>query len=203
DIAADATRAVEVIQNVRSLVHKGEGIRMPLNLNSVIIDSVRITKQDVISHASILTTELDPELPEVDGDAVQIQQVLLNLIANALEAMGGIAPSERRIVIRTRLGNEHMVELIVRDHGSGLPKDNPGKIFDHFYSTKQRGMGMGLSIVQSIVEAHAGTIKAENAPDHGARIVIRLPAVKAGVVEKSGQLIEDNAFHLRSPKDFP
>jgi signal transduction histidine kinase len=125
-----------------------------------------------------LTTELDLELPEVDGDAVQIQQVLLNLIANALEAMEEITPSERRIILTTRLGTEQMVELIVSDHGPGLPKGNPSKIFEHFFSTKERGMGMGLSIVRSIVEAHAGTIQAENAPDHGARIVIRLPATR-------------------------
>jgi signal transduction histidine kinase len=105
-----------------------------------------------------------------------MQQVLLNLIINALDAVAGLPPSERRIVISTRCDKTNVVEVSVRDFGEGLPKDRPEKVFDHFYSTKQQGMGMGLTIVRSIVEAHGGTITAENAAGRGARIVICLPA---------------------------
>ena len=115
---------------------------------------------------------------------VQIQQVLLNLIINALDAVEGLPSAERRIIISTRSDKGDVAEVSVRDFGVGLPKDRPDKVFDHFFSTKQKGMGMGLTIVRSIIEAHGGTIDAENAPDRGARMVVRLPAAR-GQVQKS------------------
>ena len=108
---------------------------------------------------------------------VQIQQVLLNLIINALDAMEGLPPAERRIIISTRSDKGDVVEVSVRDFGTGLPKDQPDKVFDHFFSTKQKGMGMGLAIVRSIIESHGGTTGG-NAPDRGARMIVRLPAVR-------------------------
>jgi signal transduction histidine kinase len=107
--------------------------------------------------------------------------VFLNLIINALDAMEQLPPSERRIIISTRSDKGDMAEVSVRDFGIGLPTDRPDKVFDHFFSTKQKGMGMGLTIVRSIVEAHGGTITAENAPDRGARMVVRLPAAPGQV----------------------
>src|SRR5207248_5564067 len=108
----------------------------------------------------------------------QIQQVLLNLIMNSLDAVEALPPAERRIIISTRSLNGESAEVSVRDFGTGLPKDRPDKVFDHFFSTKQTGMGMGLTIVRSIIEAHGGTIVAENAPERGARMIVRLPAVR-------------------------
>jgi signal transduction histidine kinase len=125
-----------------------------------------------------VATELDPRLPEVNGAPVQIQQVLLNLIINALDASEDLPPKERRIIISTRAEQDEIVEVVVRDFGTGLPADRPDKIFDHFFSTKENGMGMGLAIVRSIIEAHGGTITGENAPDRGARITVRLPACR-------------------------
>ena len=92
--------------------------------------------------------------------------------------MEGLPPPERRIIIRTRSDMGDVVEISVRDFGTGLPKDRPDRVFDHFFSTKQKGMGMGLTIVRSIIEAHGGTIMAENAPERGARMIVRLPAVR-------------------------
>jgi signal transduction histidine kinase len=132
----------------------------------------------VLSRESVVTTELDQRLPQVNGALVQIQQVLLNLIINALDAMEGLPSVERRIVISTRSDKGDVAEVSVRDFGTGLPKDQPEKVFDHFFSTKQKGMGMGLTIVRSIIEAHGGTIVAENAPERGARMIVRLPAVR-------------------------
>ena len=176
DMVADSQRAGEVIRGIRSLVRKDTNVqRIFLNLNGVIADTVRLVSSDVLLRESIITTELDPRLPEVEAALVQIQQVLLNLIINALDAVEGLPPKERRIIVSTRSPKGDMVEVSVRDFGVGLPKDRPDKIFDHFFSTKQQGMGMGLTIVRSIVEAHGGTIAAENAPDRGARIVVRLP----------------------------
>jgi PAS domain S-box-containing protein len=178
DMVADSQRAGEVIRGIRSLVRKETSVHTLLDLNSVITETVRLVSADVLSRESVVTTELDPQLPQVKATLVQIQQVLLNLIINALDAMEGLPPAERRIIISTRSDKGDVVEVSVRDFGTGLPKDRPDKVFDHFFSTKQKGMGMGLAIVRSIIEAHGGTIVGENAPDRGASMIVRLPAVR-------------------------
>jgi len=183
-LVADSRRAGEVIQGIRSLVRKDTSVHTRVDLNSVIEETVRLVNTDVVNRESAVTTELDPQLPQIDGALVQIQQVLLNLIMNGLDASESLKASERRIIISTRSEKGDVAEVVVRDFGVGLPKDRPDKIFDHFFTTKQKGMGMGLAIVRSIVEAHGGTITAENAPDRGARIVVRLPAAR-GELEKS------------------
>jgi len=184
DMVADSQRAGEVIRGIRSLVRKEPSVHTLLNLNTIISDTVRLVSSDVLTRESVVTTELDPHLPQVQGTLVQVQQVLLNLIINALDAVEQLPPSERRVIISTRSDKGDVAEVMVRDFGIGLPKDRPDKVFDHFFSTKQQGMGMGLPIVRSIVEAHGGTITAENAPDRGARMVVRLPAAR-GHIQKS------------------
>jgi C4-dicarboxylate-specific signal transduction histidine kinase len=180
DMIADSQRAGEIIRGIRSLVRKDTAVEQTLmDLNAVIADTVRLVSTDVLSRESVVTTELDPNLPQVKAALVQIQQVLLNLIVNALDAVEALPPAERRIVISTRLDKRNDVEMSVRDFGGGLPQDRPDKVFDHFFSTKQKGMGMGLAIVRSIVESHGGTITAENAPDRGARMTVRLPAARS------------------------
>ena len=178
DMVADSQRAGEVIRGIRSLVRKETTVHTLLDLNSVITETVRLVSTDVLSRESVVTTELDPQLPQVKATLVQIQQVLLNLIINALDAMEGLPPAQRRIIISTRSDKGDVVEVSVRDFGTGLPNDRPDKVFDHFFSTKQKGMGMGLAIVRSIIEAHGGTIVGENAPDRGASMIVRLPAVR-------------------------
>jgi PAS domain S-box-containing protein len=178
DMVADSQRAGEVIRGIRSLVRKEAGVRTLLDLNAVITDTVRLVSSDVLSRESVVITELDPQLPQVNATLVQIQQVLLNLIMNALDAMEGLPPVERRIIINTRSDKGDVAEIRVRDFGTGLPKEKPDKVFDHFFSTKQKGMGMGLAIVRSIIESHGGTIVGENASDRGATMTVRLPAVR-------------------------
>ena len=178
DMVADSQRAGEVIRGIRSLVRKETGVRTVLDLNAVITDTVRLVSSDVLSRESVVTTELDPQLPQINATLVQIQQVLLNLIMNALDAMEGLPPAERRIIISTGSDKGDVAEVRVRDFGTGLPKEKPDKVFDHFFSTKQKGMGMGLAIVRSIIESHGGTIVGENAPDRGASMIVRLPAVR-------------------------
>jgi C4-dicarboxylate-specific signal transduction histidine kinase len=185
DMVADSQRAGEIIRGIRALVRKETGVHTLLNLNSVITDTVRLVSSDVVSRESVVTTELDPQLPQVHATLVQIQQVLLNLIINALDAVEGLPPAERRIIISTRFDKGDVAEVSVRDFGLGLPRDRPGKVFDHFFSTKQKGMGMGLTIVRSIVEAHGGTITAENAHERGARMVVRLPAARGEIQNKA------------------
>ena len=181
DMVADSQRAGEVIRGIRALVRKENTVRSELNLNAVIADTLRLVRTDIVMRESAVVTELDHNLPQVDASPVQIQQVMLNLIMNALDAVESLPPAERRIIIRTaatRSENGVFAEVSVRDFGEGLPKDRPEKVFDHFFSTKQSGMGMGLTIVRSIIETHGGTIRAENLPDCGARFFFRLPAAR-------------------------
>ena len=179
DMVADSQRAGEVIRGIRALVRKDKSVvRSVLNLNAVIADSLRLVSSDVLLRESVVTTEMDHNLPQVEAAPVQIQQVLLNLIMNALDAVEALPPAERRIIVTTRSLSGDSAEVAVRDFGAGLPKDRPQKVFDHFFSTKQTGMGMGLTIVRSIIEMHGGTISAENAPDRGARFFFRLPAAR-------------------------
>jgi len=183
-MVADSQRAGEVIRGIRSLVRKETSEQTLVDLNSVITDTVRLVSSDILNRESVVTTDLDPHLPQVQAALVQVQQVLLNLIMNALDAVEQLPPSERRVVITTRSDKGDVAEVSVRDFGMGLPKDRPDKVFDHFFTTKQKGMGMGLAIVRSIVEAHGGTITAETPPDSGARMVVSLPAAR-GHIQKS------------------
>ena len=179
DMVADSQRAGEVIRGIRALVRKDKSVvRSVLNLNAVIADTLRLVGSDVLLRESVVTTEMDHNLPQVEAAPVQIQQVLLNLIMNSLDAVEALPPVERRILVSTRSLSGDSAEVSVRDFGAGLPKDRPEKVFDHFFSTKQTGMGMGLTIVRSIIEMHGGTISAENAPDRGARFFFRLPAAR-------------------------
>ena len=179
DMVADSQRAGEVIRGIRALVRKDKSVvRSVLNLNAVIADTLRLVGSDVLLRESVVTTEMDHNLPQVEAAPIQIQQVLLNLIMNSLDAVEALPPVERRILVSTRSLNGESAEVSVRDFGAGLPKDRPEKVFDHFFSTKQTGMGMGLTIVRSIIEMHGGTISAENAPDRGARFFFRLPAAR-------------------------
>src|ERR1044071_5954922 len=179
DMVADSQRAGEVIRGIRALVQKDKHIvRGVLNLNAVIADTLRLVSSDILLRESVVTTEMDHHLPSIEAAPVQIQQVLLNLIMNALDAVEAFPPAERRIIISTRSLQGERAEVSVRDFGAGLPKDRPEKVFDHFFSTKQTGMGMGLTIVRSIIETHGDKISAENAPDRGACFTFHLPAVR-------------------------
>lgn len=175
DIAADGRRAGEVIRGIKGMVHKVESQRRALNLNEVITDVLRLVRADAFIHGCILITELDPALPPVLGDAVQLQQVLLNLVINAFDAMRKTPRDPCRVEIQSRVIDAHAVEVSVRDFGPGLPADAPARVFERFYSTKGDGMGMGLAIARSIIEAHAGTLDAENAEGGGARFWFRVP----------------------------
>jgi len=177
DVASDARRAGDIIHGIHHFVRKSESVRRAVNLNEIIREVLRLLHSDLLGRATAVETQLAPNLPPVDADSVQLQQILLNLLMNSLEAMHLTPAEKRRILISTECEADSVVTS-VRDYGGGLPKDNPDKIFTHFYSTKPSGMGMGLTIVRSIVESHGGELAAENADD-GARFFFRLPvAVK-------------------------
>jgi signal transduction histidine kinase len=116
-------------------------------------------------------------LPKVEANAVQLQQVFLNLILNAFEASQEVPKAQRQIIIRTERDGDATVLASVRDFGTGLPAEAPERVFDQFYSTKKQGVGIGLSIAQSIASAHGGTLHAQNAKGGGAQFFFRLPAI--------------------------
>jgi len=121
---------------------------------------------------------LAEDLPPIEGDPVQIQQVLVNLVSNAFDAMRETPPGQRKVEISTAGNGDGEVRLSVRDHGTGIGREAHGRLFDQFFTTKEHGLGMGLTIVRSIVEAHGGKIDAEDVADGGARFHFTLPATK-------------------------
>jgi PAS domain S-box-containing protein len=183
DVAADARRAGDIIHGIHHFVRKSEGVRRAVNLNEIIREVLRLLHSDLLGRGTAIETQLAPSLPSVDANAVQLQQVLLNLLMNSLEAMQATPAAKRRVVISTTCEADSSVTVGVRDYGCGLPKEDLDKVFTHFYSTKPNGMGMGLTIVRSIVEAHGGKLNAENS-DEGARFFFRLPIVAKSETEE-------------------
>lgn len=162
------------------MVQKGNHARSTVNLNDVIVSVLRLVHSDALERHCALVTEADANLPLVMGDQIQLQQVLLNLIMNAFEAMGETPLSERRLIVRSQRISDGGVRVSVRDFGTGLSVENPERIFEHFFSTKQNGLGMGLAIVRSIVTAHDGELVAVNAEGGGTCAYFSLPGIGEG-----------------------
>jgi two-component system, LuxR family, sensor kinase FixL len=177
DVATDARRAGDIIHGIHHFVRKGEGRRRRVDLNEIVRDVLRLLHSDLLGRGTAVETQLAPNLPPVEADPVQLQQVLLNLLMNSMEAMHDTSAGSRRVVVCTAGEPSSTVKVSVRDYGSGLPEGDVDKIFTHFYSTKPNGMGMGLTIVRSIIEAHGGKLWAENA-DEGARFLFTLPVTR-------------------------
>ena len=173
DVFTDARRAGAVIHGIRQFVRKGEEIRVSLGINEVIGEVLRLLHSNLLSRSATVETRLASNLPAVRADPIHMQQVLINLVVNSIEAMEERPVGKRRVIISTEASGE-WVQVAVRDFGIGLPTSDPDEIFAHFFSTKPNGMGMGLPIVRSIVEAHGGELRAENLGD-GASVSFSLP----------------------------
>jgi PAS domain S-box-containing protein len=182
DIRKDDERAGEVIRRMRTLLRKGELERQPLQMNFLVEDVFRLVAANASLRTTSIRAELTPDLPLVSGDRIQLQQVLLNLIMNALEAMAKQPPEKRRVTVRTGRASDGMVEVSVTDSGPGIEPANLPRLFEPFFTTKQSGIGMGLAISRKIVEAHRGRISAENHAGGGAILRVELPGVKGGEV---------------------
>jgi len=174
DIVKSDHRAGAVIQRLRSLLRKEEAQRHPLDLNEVIEESLRLMRSDLLNRRIVVTSELAHELPAVSGDRNQLQQVLLNLVVNGCDAMDG-RRADNRLVIRTRETPNGNVEISVADRGAGIPPADLERIFEPFVTTKSHGLGLGLAICRSIVEAHGGRLWATNNADRGATLHCELP----------------------------
>jgi len=179
-VVADGRRAGEIIRGIRGMMRKSEQVRGPVNLNDVIASVLQFVRSDALGRHCALVMEPDPNLPLVEADQVQLQQVLLNLVVNAFEAMREMPAAERRMIIRSERESEGRVRVSVRDFGIGLPAEEPQRIFEQFFSTKREGMGMGLSIARSIITSHGGELVAENAKGGGACVHFSLPVFAEG-----------------------
>jgi PAS domain S-box-containing protein len=178
DIVADGRRAHDVIRNIRNTIKKGDAIRERLQMNEVISKVVQLIQPEAAAHSCEVHTFLGEDVPPVQGDPVQIQQVLVNLIGNAFDAMNDTPFENRKVEVSAKRNGNEMIVVSVRDHGTGIREEVSSHLFDQFFTTKAEGLGMGLAIVRSIIEAHAGRIEADNAEGGGARFSFTLPTSK-------------------------
>jgi C4-dicarboxylate-specific signal transduction histidine kinase len=174
-IVADGNRAGEVIQRVRALVDKTADQKAPLQINDVVNEVISLVQHELLSHRVALRLELAPALPPVVADRIQLQQVILNLLINGIEAMQPIKDRPRELVIQTRQDETRQVLITVSDCGVGVAAENADRLFDAFFTTKSSGMGMGLSICRSIVDAHGGRLSASDNAGPGATFQFTLP----------------------------
>jgi two-component system sensor kinase FixL len=173
DIVDQDKRAGEVIHRLRLLLKKGEVQRQPLAVNELVYEVLTLIRSDLVNYGVTLTTEFAPGLPLVLGDRVQLQQVLLNLIMNACSAMTDGDQADRRLTLRTKRA-EGGVHIAVSDNGRGIPHKDLERIFEPFFTTRPEGMGLGLTVCRTIINAHGGTLLAENNPDRGATLHVIL-----------------------------
>jgi two-component system sensor kinase FixL len=180
DIVVDDRRAGEVIRRLRSMLQRGVIEPSDVDVNDIVADVVKLLATDATRRNIAIEPALAPNLPRVHGDDIQLKQVVINLVVNAMDAMNDTEAHERRVTVRTTAADRATVLISVADRGPGIGPDKLGQIFKPFFTTKREGMGMGLSISRTIVEAHGGTLQAENNPDRGASFLCRLPVSQAG-----------------------
>jgi len=174
DIIKEVSRAAEVIRRLGPLYKRGEMNLAPLDLNELVRETLDLVRMELITRHVVPITSLTPSLPLIDGDRVQLQQVLLNLVLNAADAMSENEPTERTLTVRTEIEDSN-VSLCVLDRGVGIPPENIAKVFDAFWTTKSTGTGMGLAICKSIVTAHRGALIVTNNLDRGASFRVTWP----------------------------
>jgi len=186
DITSDADRASKIIERVRLLATRSPAEKLPLRLEDVVHDVVALAAAESVSRHVAIHTDVAADLPVVLGDRVQLLQVLLNLVVNGMDAMSTVDERERRLEIRGRSDTQDgspAATISVQDGGIGLHAGQADRLFEAFYTTKSHGMGMGLAISRSIIDAHGGRLWAESSHRPGATFSFRLPATAATTVQ--------------------
>jgi signal transduction histidine kinase len=178
DIATADQHAGEVIRRMRALLRKGGSEPAVLDVNGLVNEVVGLVRGELILQNVELALDLSPGLPRVHGDRVQLQQVLLNLVVNAVDAMKEVSTGSRRLVVRTSSSNGRVLDVAVEDSGVGVPPEAHPRIFEPFFTSKAHGLGLGLSICRSIVQAHGGRIRFENNAGRGVTFSFTLPGVE-------------------------
>ncbi len=176
DIVADDKRAAAVIHRLRALVKKGDLAHVALDINDVVAEVAHLVRHDVVLRNVPMTVDLAPGLPGIRGDRIQLQQVVLNLVLNGLEAMVESNGRDRALAIRTARADDAAVLVVVEDSGVGIDADDIERMFEPLYTTKPEGLGMGLAIARTIVHAHGGQLRASNNAAGGATFGFTLPA---------------------------
>lgn len=167
--------AIEIIDSVRAISKKEHSTRGLANLNELIREVLVLIEPDLQSHHIAVRTTYDEMIPEVQADRVQLRQVILNLITNAIEAMSSVIDRPHVLHLKTEVDGSQNIVITVQDSGTGIDPENVERIFDQFFTTKTQGMGMGLAICRSIIEAHNGRLWAEAGLDRGSLFRISLP----------------------------
>lgn len=175
DIRRDDLRASQIIRKVRGMVANRDMLKMPMDVNEMLREVETLTAHDIQRRAIKLHHELADPLPLVEGDWLQLEQIVLNLLLNAIDAMHEVPPRNRWIVMRSHLLVDDRIEINVEDSGPGIQPEHISNIFDSFFTTKNTGMGLGLALSRSIAEAHGGRLTAENNPHGGATFRLTLP----------------------------
>ncbi len=176
-VAESARRASDIINRIQDMAGKREPARTPLDLNEAVAQAVNFVRHDTEEKAITVSLDLATDLPRVLGDRVQLQQIVVNLLVNSLQALAPFVADGPEIRISTRPGERDTIVVTVRDTGPGIPEADLDRVFDGFFTTKPEGMGIGLAICQSIASTHGGAIAAANHPEGGALFTITLPAV--------------------------
>lgn len=178
DIKRDDLRAYEIVQRLKSLLQKRAMQFESVDVNGLIANSVAMLRTDAMRRCISLRTDF-AELPAVPVDRVHFQQVILNLLLNAMDALETTAAAGRSILVRTRVSGRSRIEVVVSDTGAGMTAEQLAHAFDSFFTTKEGGMGLGLSIARSIVQAHGGTITVQSFEHGGTTFCITLPALES------------------------
>jgi len=176
---AEGRRASEIVRRIRSMVQKDTARTAPVDINALLSESASLVQREVAANRIVLLLELTPGLPQAPGDAVQLQQVVINLMVNAIQAMVDIEGRIRKLILCSSLGEAGSIAVAVQDSGPGFSEDTAAHLFDAFYTTKSEGMGMGLSICRTIIEAHGGRITAAATEGQGATFSFTLPVAGA------------------------
>ena len=177
----DGNRAADVITRLRALFKRGAATIEPVDLNDAAREVIALMANDMQRHRILLRSELSESLPLVGGDRVQLQQVIMNLLRNSIDAIGMTSRQRRDIIVRTEIGGDGAVRLSVEDTGCGIETAETDRLFDAFHTTKPDGMGIGLSVSRSIIEAHGGEIWARSNNESGATFGFSIPSLRGGV----------------------
>jgi C4-dicarboxylate-specific signal transduction histidine kinase len=193
EILADSQRAGDVIDRLRKLLVRGTTERTPLDIKTLVDEVLRLVKGEMIARRIAIDVDVEPGVPDVLGDRVQLQQVILNLLVNAFEAVRGLDAGDRRVTLLAGLKGTQVIVSVV-DSGDSLTDSQIGRIFEAFYTTKDDGMGLGLTICQMIVTAHGGTLTAARNPDRGMTFSFSLDAAGAVPDLRSAQAAAASPF---------